>query len=255
MIAGNLKEMNLAEVLKLLTASGQNGVLMLTETSLVGSIYIKLGQIIHSSYNVSDSGQLKEGLESLAKICSHLEAQFRFEVGLTSDSESLIKYPTEKIIASIEKHVTKNKIPALELPSPNAIPKYLVGNNIKSFNAPPEALSLLIMADGHKTISEIAMYSDLEIEFVQKWTAKFLQQNMMQLVEDSFSIPKNTDELAYPNTVAIQRLDNSSDNSKQTRAVNVIAEEQGIVEQNSTDENLKEKKHRVPKYWRGKKID
>jgi hypothetical protein len=184
MISGKLEEMNLAEVLRLLSMSSQSGELKIAEEFLVGSIFLRSGQIAHCSYHIRNmAGAPYEinGLDGLSRLCRHKAALFRFDPGLSSSQESLQHYPTEKLIRSIEQQVSRLEPTQPLVPPPDARPLYLKNESSSAFNAPPEAVALLMAANGKRSIAEIALSAQVSTQYAQRWMDIFQEKKVVEI--------------------------------------------------------------------------
>ncbi len=181
MLNGSLKDMPLPEVLRLLSASGQSGCLILHKENPFAFFYLKIGQVSHceSLTRTTQGWQKVAGIEALSKACSHQDCMFRFDTQAQSSEETLLKYPTAKLIDSIAQFIEKRRQLEVPLPSLSMKVAYQSSVTMKNFKASQEELSLFLLANGKRTLKEIAAASNLSELTVQQWASKFMQNGIL----------------------------------------------------------------------------
>jgi hypothetical protein len=176
MFSGSLSQMNLAEVLRLLSASNQTGVLLLSHNGqLVGSIFLGTGQLTHA-----EAGAL-QGLDALNHLCHDIQADFTFEVGVTSVPATLSAYPTAKLLENLKKRVGELTAFLAAMPKGEDYPRYVPGQGATGLQATAEELSLLLHANGQRTVRDIATATRIPLEQVRQTLAKFRMAGMIDL--------------------------------------------------------------------------
>ncbi|MEM9400564.1 MAG: DUF4388 domain-containing protein [Verrucomicrobiota bacterium] len=217
MFSGSFLQMNLSEVVRLLSSSMQTGALMITPASgdnLIGAIYLHEGQLIDAYAD----GQY--GLDALKKICSKLDANFTFEEGVRPDKQSLINYMTSLLLDKIQERVTELGAYESVQPNPTDIPQYIKGKDAGGLQAAPDELALLLLCKGNKTVADLAEMGDYDLEWVSKVIGKFRKVGLIALRQNV-------------------KMDISP--SPETPAT-------------SPDNPLVDRKTKHIRYWRGKKI-
>ncbi len=118
------------------------------------------------------SGDLA-GLDALALIASLGEGDFTFEAGAHTGGQSLAAYPTAQLIENVRQEVVERRSLAAAMPLAGAVPRYLPGGVQSGLEATPEELGLLLLADGVRTVKDIALASGRDLVGVQAIFAKF----------------------------------------------------------------------------------
>lgn len=187
MLTGSLNEMSLSDILRILSASSQTGCLVLFDTTVRATFYLKIGQLSHCEYNLNAAtGQSTiQGIDAVSKACSLIHCHFRFDMHLMSDHETLLKYPTPKLIAGITQFIEKRKAPEIKLPEPDSVLLYQSIEDLKSFKASQEELGLLLLANGNRSLTDIAAIANLGIRQVQEWASKFLSHGLLGTSDSS----------------------------------------------------------------------
>lgn len=194
MLSGSLTEMNLAEVLRLLSASSQSGCLVLHADAPFAFFYLKIGQLSHCECLLnSPGGPVKiKGLDAVSRACASSDASFRFDAEMFCEEESLLVYPTAKLLDSIGLFLEKKKNQGVALPDKDAILTYQAGKSLKNFKATQDELSLLLLANGKRSIVEIADASNCTIRAIQEWAAKFMSWGLLAVVSAEAPPERNT---------------------------------------------------------------
>jgi len=154
MFAGSFKQMPFSEVVRLLSSSHQTGALNIIEEGTeiqVGQLFMQMGQLmdaVQGSHN---------GLDAIQELCRWIEADFAFEASAESSRQSLVAYPTEKLIEKIKVRTDELKAIKDSMPSPEDIPVYQTGKDASNLSVTPDELALLLLCSGQKTVAEIAV--------------------------------------------------------------------------------------------------
>lgn len=200
MLFGSLTEMSLPEVLRLLSASSQTGCLVLQDEALRAFFYFKIGQLSHCECitNIGQGPIKIKGVDAVSKICCYTKCSFKFDSQLYSEEESLLVYPTAKLIDSIGLFIEKKKIQHVDLPEEEAVLLFQAGKNLQNFKATQAELALLLLANGKRSIAEIATASNCAVRVVQDWAARFIAHGLLtdaHAIENAQepSVPPETD--------------------------------------------------------------
>jgi hypothetical protein len=176
MFSGSLQQMNLGEVIKLLTSTNQSGRLVILDSQEqgLGSISIQLGQILGA-----DAGNVK-GLDALNYFCRLTQGTFKFESGVFGEDKSLSVYPATKLIEKIQEKV--NELSALQKATPqhHHVPIYLQGKDISKVQASPDDLAVLLYCNGTNTVLNVAAQLGRSVESVSTTLAKFAMAGAME---------------------------------------------------------------------------
>ena len=230
MFSGNLSKISLAEVIRLLSMSSQTGALVVEERGFSGMIYLQLGQVVHSA-----CGNL-EGLDALNELTAHREANFAFNEGFTAPARTLADYPTEKLIDKLKKRI--DELQALDEAVPHAhdIPIYQSGRKIQGLVARPDELSLLLLADGERTVADIAQALRKDVNEVATILGKFSYAGVVDIQEGVAP----SEPVQPGDTLA----------SEQTR---MIRPNSSLLPTQPASDQVNGEK--TARYWRGKKIE
>lgn len=230
MFSGNLSKISLAEVIRLLSMSSQTGALVIEERGFSGMLYLQLGQVVHAA-----CGNL-EGLDALNELTVHRTANFAFNEGFAAPARTLADYPTEKLIDKLKKRIDELQALDEAVPGPYDIPSYQAGRKVQGLVARPDELSLLLLADGQRTVMEIAQSIRKDVGEVAAILGKFRYAGVVDIQEGTPPV----DAQPSPGSPA----------SEQTRVIrpgNTL-----LPTQPATDHVEGEK---TARYWRGKKIE
>jgi hypothetical protein len=174
MFTGNFQTIDLAEVGRLLCASAQSGVLRIRQGDREASLSLQLGQMIDAH-----CGDF-EGLDALALIASTFDGEFAFDAGAEPKGQSLAAYPTQQIIESLQQEIAEQRSLAAALPSADALLRYVPGGAQSGLHATTDDLSLLLLADGRRTVSGIASAARRDLAPVQAALARFLMAGVIE---------------------------------------------------------------------------
>lgn len=177
MFSGNLDQMPLAEVLRLLSMSHQTGALIIRHDSFSGSVFFQVGQLVHAA-----SGAL-DGIDALTSLSTHRMGAFSFAEGMVAPTQSLVSYPTDKLIDKLSQKAAEQDALAQATLQPSDLPHYLAGKKVQGMVAAPDELTFLLMADGKRNVAEISNLSGRSVEDVGRIFGKFRQAGMIEVAE------------------------------------------------------------------------
>jgi hypothetical protein len=226
MFAGSLKQMDLSEVLKLLTASHQTGVLNLMDTRsghAVAMIYLQVGQMVHAQSGATS------GLDAISDCCRLGDEAFAFEENMVAPQQTLAAYPTAKLLEKMTGQISEAKALRLAMPKETDVPVYLPGASLAGLDATADDLSLLILCNGARTVSDLAKDSRRSLADAAQAIAKFRKAGIVEL-----SFPAATSSATYSPPPAPQGM--TSPESLPSPSATATS-------------------HKQTKYWRGKLIE
>ncbi|MDZ4742298.1 MAG: DUF4388 domain-containing protein, partial [Verrucomicrobiota bacterium] len=178
MFSGSFAQISLGEVLRLLTAASQNGeLIIISQGYKIGSVFLTNGQIADAKTPSFNS------LDAISELCAYTNADFTFEQGARSDTQNLLGIPTIKIIETIIGRVNQINLIRSFAPMPNEIVIYRPSENIGQLDASQDELTLLLLANGLRSIEQIALDSGKTLDFVQQSFARFRQANVIDIVK------------------------------------------------------------------------
>lgn len=217
MFAGSFNQMPFSEVLRLLSSSQQTGALIIREAEtevVIGQLFMQMGQLIDA---VQGS---HSGLDAVQELCQWIDADFAFEASAQSQRQTLVAYPTEKLIEKIKLRTDELKEIRDFMPAADDVPVYQSGMDASALNMTPDELALLLQCSGEKNVEQIAEAAGRMTEEVSVVLARFRSAGII-LLEESAS----------------------------TLVPEPMAEDTAPVEENTEKKEKKEKK--AVRYWRG----
>ncbi|MDZ4787933.1 MAG: DUF4388 domain-containing protein [Blastochloris sp.] len=230
MFSGSLKQMDLSAVLKLLSASHQTGALKLFDAqngTAVATIFLQAGQLVHA-----EAAQYL-GLDAVSICCHYDEEAFAFEENEVSAQQTLAAYPTNKLLEKISDQIQERIALKLALPHENEVPVYDVSASLSGLDATPSDLSLLILCNGSRTVSQVAQDSRRTLQETSTIIAKFRKAGIILIRQLQVPAPAPL-TVPSPNRTEIQVM---------TSPESSIA-----VSQDSNEP-------KQARYWRGKLIE
>jgi len=174
-LSGNLSQLRLIDILRLMHLSGRTGQLELTsEDGKFGEIYLVGGQISHALY------EEWIGEEAVYGLFSWAEGTFRFHTDETTD-ERTVSLPTDQILEEASTYSSEWEKIRKTVPSSNAIYR-LASRPSADVQLRAEDWSVLTQLDGEKTILEIADASQLNELFTSKIICRLYELGLIELV-------------------------------------------------------------------------
>ncbi len=174
-LTGNLAQLRLIDILRLLHLSGRTGQLELTASDgKFGEIYLVNGQISHSLY------EEWIGEEAVYGLFSWAEGIFKFHADETTD-ERTVSLSTDQILEEASTYASEWEKIRKTIPSSNAIYR-LAARPSSEVQLRAEDWSVLTQLDGEKTILEIAEASQLNELFTSKIICRLYELGLIELV-------------------------------------------------------------------------
>lgn len=222
--------MDLSAVLKLLTASHQTGALKLLDAqngTAVATIFLQAGQLVHAE------AAHYLGLDAISICCHFDEEAFAFEENEVSAQQTLAAYPTNKLQEKMSDQIRERIALKLALPQENEVPVYDISASLSGLEATPSDLSLLILCNGSRTVSQVAQDSRRTLQETSTTIAKFRKAGI--IIISQLHVPTPTPLTVPP------------ENDSVTQAM--TSPESGITLSQDSDEP------KQARYWRGKLIE
>ena len=182
MFSGSFSTISFSEVIRLLSASSQTGGLHLYEGEYLGSVFLQIGQLAHAEFHHL------QGLDALMSLAGYNQAEFAFEAGISPTGQSLRAYPTEKIIDSLQRAASERAAVDSATPAAHDLPRYIMGQPMGNLQASPEELSLLLQANGKRTVAEIAHHLNLPVHTVSATLAKFRLAGVVEFLNSASNL-------------------------------------------------------------------
>lgn len=176
--AGNLNTISLAEVLRLLVATKQTGLLKLTMGSEQGHLALENGQILHAI-----AGPLV-GAPALYQFIVWRDANFEFAEQPIPPAapRDLAAYDPQTLIDGVAKKIDELAALQQAVPTLDSVLYYIGGESLKNISATPSELALVILADGTRTVQQIADQAQQSPLEVARIMAKFRLAGVVDLV-------------------------------------------------------------------------
>ena len=174
-LSGNLAQLKLIDVLRLLHLTGRTGQLELTtEEGEFGEIYLVNGQITHALYEESI------GEEAVYGLFGWSVGTFRFHFDETTD-EMTVSLSTSQILEEATTYAAEWERIRRLIPSSNAIYK-LVARPSSEIQLRAEDWSVLTLIDGERTVREIADHSQLNELYSSKIICRLYELGLVEFL-------------------------------------------------------------------------
>jgi hypothetical protein len=174
-LTGNLAQLRLIDILRLLHLSGRTGQLELTaDDGKFGEIYLVNGQVTHSLY------EEWIGEEAVYGLFSWGEGTFKFHADETTD-EQTVSLATGQLLEEATTYASEWEKIRRVVPSSNAVYR-LAARPSADVQLRAEDWSVLTQLDGEKTVTEIAEASQLNELFTSKIICRLFELGLLELV-------------------------------------------------------------------------
>ena len=182
---GSFSTSNLVEILQTLVNTKQTGYLKMKEGDREGFVAIENGVIVNAR-NGSDTA-----LPALFQFVSWREATFDFhERPIPPDlSRDLAVYDAQVLITGVAFKVDEITVLQQATPGLDAVLYYAGGAALGSLEVTAADLGLLSLADGHRTVREIAEKAMLNAPEVARNLARFRLLGVLEEVTPKVSRP------------------------------------------------------------------
>jgi hypothetical protein len=169
---------NLTELLRVIVNAKQTGYLKVKEGEQEGYLVVENGIILHARAGADT------GLHALFQFVGWREARFEFhERPIPADlSRDLAVYDPQVLITGVAFKVDEQALLHEAIPSLDAILCYMGGEGLASVEVTSADLGLLILADGQRTVREIAERVNLNPMEVARNLARFRLAGVLELV-------------------------------------------------------------------------
>jgi hypothetical protein len=172
--SGNLAQLKLMDVLRLLHASNRTGHLELThEDGRAGEIFFLDGQIAHAAY------EDMFGEEAVYGLFSWGSGVFAFHSDIATD-ERTTYLQTEEILLECVTYATEWESVRRVIPSARAVFR-LSNRSMREFSLRAEDWSVIQNLDGHRTVSEIGDLTQLNELMASKVLVRLFDLGLIEL--------------------------------------------------------------------------
>lgn len=172
---GSLRELQLADIIQLVSTSGKTGKFFLTRDDERGSLYLKQGRIVHA-----EVGDL-EGEEAVHVLASWNSGDFRFEPSVEIDRVSIHKSNTQLLMEAAHQHdewrVLSRKVPGLD-----SVPTLASPDAGRPVTLSPAEWGLIVRIDGKKSVRELAKEAESSSFDVAKLLYGLVTANLVEML-------------------------------------------------------------------------
>jgi hypothetical protein len=177
LLSGTFANSNLTEILRVLVNAKQTGYLKIKEGEQEGCLAVENGVILHAHAG-SDTG-----LHALFQFVGWREARFDFhERPIPADlPRDLAVYDPEVLITGVAFKVDEQTLLHEAIPSLDSVLCYVNGEGLGSVEVTSADLGLLVLADGRRTVREIAERVNLSPLEVARQLARFRLAGVLEL--------------------------------------------------------------------------
>ncbi len=181
LLSGTCTTTNLTEILRTIVETKQTGYLKLREGDQAGCVAFEKGLILHARAG-SDTG-----LHALFQFVGWREAQFEFhERPIPGDLvRDLAVYDPQVLITGVAFKVDEQNLLYDAIPALDSVLCYVDHEGLASLEVTSSDLSLLILADGRRTVRDIAERVNLSPLEVARNLARFRLAGVLEVVTAS----------------------------------------------------------------------
>ena len=148
-LTGNLAQMPLVDLLKMLTAAGQTGHLQVHSGLDQGDLFLHQGAIVHAALD------MRVGEPAFARLASWTQGQFKFEPGAGTPQKTIDK-PLERLLADSARAASEREAIRRVVPTMEVVPNLSRKAPGPSITLDARDWELIALIDGHRTAAEIA---------------------------------------------------------------------------------------------------
>lgn len=187
LLSGTFATTSLTEILRTIVKAKQTGYLKVKEGEQEGCLSIEKGIILHARTG------LDTGLPALFQFVGWREARFEFhERHMPADlPRDLAVYDPEVLITGVAFKVDELTLLLDAIPSLDSVLCYVGGERLASVEVTSADLGLLALADGHRTVREMAEQMNLSPMEVARNLARFRLAGVLELAPGSGSSAKS----------------------------------------------------------------
>ena len=178
LLSGTFANSNLTEILRIVVDAKQTGYLKLRDGTLEGCLAVENGIFLNARAGSAT------GLTALFQFVGWREAKFEFhERPLPADLlRDLAVYDPEVLITGIAFKVDEQNLLHEAIPSLDDVLLYIDGDAPASIEVSPADLTLLLLADGRRTVRVIAQKANLSPTEVARHFARFHLAGVLKLI-------------------------------------------------------------------------
>ena len=188
LLSGTFATSNLTEILRVIVNAKQTGYLKIKEGEQEGCLAVENGIILHARAG-SDTG-----LHALFQFVGWREARFDFHERPMPAAfpRDLAVYDPQVLITGVAYKVDEQTLLHEAVPSLDSVLSYMGGEGLASIEVTSADLGLLILADGRRTVREIAERVNLNPVEVARNLARFRLAGVLELAAPPAPPAKST---------------------------------------------------------------
>ena len=154
---GSLAELQLPDIIQLVSVSGKTGIFHLTEGTQRGRIYLEDGRIVHAE--LADL----EGEEAVYALAIWRKGEFRFDAGVVPANQTIQKSNTS-LLMEAARRLDEWRVLSKKIPSVDLVPEFVVLDNREGqINLNTMEWLLLSKIDGNRSVRGIAGAAELSV--------------------------------------------------------------------------------------------
>lgn len=194
-LTGNLDQWPLPELLNMLGSSRQSGRVVVEHESLAGAVFLQEGQLVHAATAT------EAGVQALTTLFGMHEGSFCFEPRVPAPAVTLDR-PLDTLIAEVQREAQERETIRRMIPSANAVPSLAVRAPEQPVTLQPGEWVLVALANGSRSISEIADASSLDLSAVMRKLYGLGHRGLMEFANEK---PVAVAEPTAPTVAETQR--------------------------------------------------
>jgi hypothetical protein len=191
---GSLAELQLPDIIQLITVSGKSGAFHLSDGSLTGRIFLDQGRIVHA-----ELGEVS-GEEAVYELAIWNKGEFRFEPGVGGEHRTISKSNTN-LLMEAARRLDEWRVLSKKIASVDLVPEFVVQEHREGqINLNTGEWMILSKIDGRRSIRAIAQLAALSVFDVAKILYGLVATNLIRLHDAVVSPPASA--RALPRHVA-----------------------------------------------------
>ena len=174
---GSLAELQLPDIIQLVSVSGKTGVFHLVDGRRRGQIWLREGRIVHAE---TEESSAEEAVYSLAIWRT---GEFRFEPGIAAPRHTIQKSNTN-LLMEAARRLDEWRVLSKKIPSVDLVPEFVILDNREGqINLNTMEWLLLSKIDGQRTVKQIASASGMGVFDAAKLLYGLVATNLIRLRE------------------------------------------------------------------------
>lgn len=184
-LTGNLAQLSLLDVLKVLSSGGQTGRLDLTGPAESGQVYLRDGNVVHAATGPH------LGEEAVYALMGWLQGDFNFAAGASAPEES-VTTPTEQLLLEGARRVEEWRDIKEVIPSTDVVFRLSPGGSSGAVSLQPEEWQVLAQVNGARDVAEIADELGQDEFAAAKVLYGLATAGLLEVMEKSTAPPRAT---------------------------------------------------------------